>query len=194
VHRQNSYMRIILPENISERIGEFLIGKQNFPFVEGHELMCILFLYGKSNIVDNNGKWEVLDLATETVNKFYLKIESCKNSPKTKMDTEFIRSGYCERELQIRTDDEQAVQERIVNDPIMLSNCFVQHVSYYNQEYFFQIYGPLKGHELLKDLRNYLEGRTIMLGFNRKNEKSLPFQHPIMPLYVWLREHAIGKK
>jgi len=69
----------------------------------------------------------------------------------------------------------------------------MQHVSYYNQEYFFQIYGPLKGHELLKDLRNYLEGRMIMLGFNRKNEKHLPFQHPIIPLYVWLKDHLIGK-
>ncbi len=188
-------MRIILPENISERIGEFLIGKQNFPFVERYELMCILFLYGKSSKVDNDGKWEVMDLATETVNKFYLKIEGHKNSPKTKMNTEFIRNEYFERELQIRTEDEQPVhKERIVNDPIMLSNCFVQHVSYYNQEYFFQIYGPLKGHELLKDLRNYLEGRMIMLGFNRKNEKSLPFQHPIMPLYMWLRDHPIGKK
>ena len=31
-------MRIILPENISERIGEFLKGKQDFPFIEGYEL------------------------------------------------------------------------------------------------------------------------------------------------------------
>jgi hypothetical protein len=180
-------MRIILPENISERIGEFLTGKLNFPFVESHELMCILFLYEKSDKVDNN----VLDLATKTVNKFNLEIESYKNSAKAKMNTEFIRSGYFQRELQIRTDVEHDVQkERIINDPIMLSNCFVQHLSYYNQEFFFQIYGPLKRCELLKDSRNYLEGRTIMLGYNRKNEKSLPFQHPILPLFVWLREHV----
>jgi hypothetical protein len=184
-------MRIILPENISERIGEFLTGKLNFPFVESHELMCILFLYGKSSQVDNNA----LDLATKTVSKFNLEIENYKNSPKAKMNTEFIRSGYFQRELQIRTDVEETVQkERIINDPIMLSNCFVQHLSYYNQEFFFQIYGPLKRCELLKDLRNYLEGRTIMLGFNRKDEKSLPFQHPILPLYVWLRKHVIEEK
>jgi hypothetical protein len=184
-------MRIILPENISERIDEFLIGRLNFPFVESHELMCILFLYGKSSKVDNNA----LDLATKTVNKFNLEIESYKNSPKAKMSTEFIRSGYFQRELQIRTDVEEAVQkERIINDPIMLSNCFVQHLSYYNQEFFFQIYGPLKRCELLEDLRNYLEGRMIMLGFNRKDEKSLPFQHPIVPLFVWLRKHVIEKK
>lgn len=187
-------MRIILPENISERIGEFLIGKQDFPFVEGYELLCVLFLFGRPSKVDDNEKWEVMDLASETVNKFYLEIEGYKNSPKTRMNTEFIRSGYFERELQIRTEEKKAVhKERIVNDPTVLSYCFMQHVSYYNQEYFFQIYGPLKGHELLKDLRNYLEGRMIMLGFNRKNEKSLPFQHPIIPLYVWLKDHLIGK-
>jgi hypothetical protein len=129
------------------------------------------------------------------VNKFNLEIESYKNSPKAKMNTESIRGGYFQRELQIRTDVEEAVQkERIINDPIMLSNCFVQHLSYYNQEFFFQIYGPLKRCELLKDLRNYLEGRTIMLGFNRKDEKSLPFQHPTTPLFVWLRKHVIEKK
>jgi hypothetical protein len=185
-------MRIILPDNISERIGEFLIGKRNFPFVEGDELICLMFLYGKSSKVDNSGEREVMDLATETVNKFYLEIEGYKNSRITRMNTEFIRSGYFERGLQIRTEDGKAVhKERIVNDPIMLSNCFVQHVSYYNQESFFQIYGPLKGQETLKDLRNYLEGRMIMLGFNRKNEKCLPFQHPIIPLYMWLRDHYV---
>ena len=187
-------MRIILPENISERIGEFLMGKQDFPFVEDNELMCILFLYGRHSKVDNNEKCEVMDLATETVNKLYLEIEGYKNSPKTKMNTESIRSEYFERELQIRIEENKAVhKDRIANDPIVLSYCFVQHVSYYNQEYFFQIYGPLRGHELLKDLRNYLEGRMIMLGFNRKDEKSLPFQHPIIPLYMWLKDHLIGK-
>jgi len=187
-------MRIILPENISERIGEFLMGKQDFPFVEDNELMCILFLYGRHSKVDNNEKWEVMDLATETVNKLYLEIEGYKNTPKTKMNTESIRSEYFERELQIRIEENKAVhKDRIANDPIVLSYCFVQHVSYYNQEYFFQIYGPLRGHQLLKDLRNYLEGRMIMLGFNRKNETSLPFQHPIIPLYMWLKDHLIRK-
>ena len=191
--RQSSHMRIILPENISERIGEFLMGKQDFPFIENYELMCILFLYGRHSKVDNNEKWEVMDLATETVNKLYLEIEGYKNSPKTKMNTESIRSEYFERELQIRIEENKAVhKDRIANDPIVLSYCFVQHVSYYNQEYFFQIYGPLRGHQLLKDL-NYLEGRMIMLGFNRKNETSLPFQHPIIPLYMWLKDHVIIK-
>jgi hypothetical protein len=185
-------MRIILPENISERIGEFLVGKLDFPFVESHELMCILFLYGKSSEFDNSGKSEALDLATRTVNKFFLQIESYKN---TKMNTEYIRSGYFQRELQIRSDVEQAVhKDRIINDPVMLSNCFMQHLSYHNQEFFFQIYGPLKRSDLLHDLRSYLEGTTIMLGFNRKDENSLPFQHPILPLYVWLRKHVIEKK
>ncbi|HET7147841.1 MAG TPA: hypothetical protein VFI73_05010 [Candidatus Nitrosopolaris sp.] len=187
-------MRIILPENISERIGEFLLGNQDFPFVQDGELICVLFLFGRPNNVDNNEKWEVMDLASKTVYKFNIEIERCKNSPKTRMNTESIRSEYLERELQIRTEEKKAVlSERIANDPTLLSYCFVHHVSYYNQEYFFQIYGPLKGFELLKDLRSYLEGRMIMLGFNRKNEKFLPFQHPIIPLYVWLKKHLTEK-
>ncbi|MGC2571091.1 MAG: hypothetical protein WA364_06220 [Candidatus Nitrosopolaris sp.] len=96
-----------------------------------------------------------------------MEIGSYKNSPKAKMNTEFIRDGYFQRELQIRTDVEQAVRkERIINDPIMLPSCFVQHLSYHNQEFFFQIHGPLKRCELLKDLRN-------------------------QPLSVWLRKHLI---
>lgn len=187
-------MRIILPENISERVEGFLAGKLDFPFIQDYELVCILFLY-RSSKADNNRELETMDLAKETVNKLYLEIEGYKSSPKTKMKTEFIRSGYFQRELQIRTELNQAIRkERIVNDPIMLSYCFAQHVSYHNQECFFQIYGPLKPHELLKDLRYYLEGKMIMLGFNRKNEKSLPFQHPIIPLYMWLRDNLIGRK
>ena len=194
MQRPSSHMRMIFPENISDRIAEFLMGKHDFPFVEEYELMCILFLYGREGKVDNNEKWEIMDLATKTVNKLHIDIEGYKNSPKTKMDSEFIRSGYLERELQIRVEEKKEVRtDRIANDPVVLSYCFVQHVSYYNQEYFFQIYGPLRRNDLLKDLRNYLEGRMIMLGFNRKNEKCLPFQHPIIPLYMWLNEHLIRK-
>jgi hypothetical protein len=28
-----------------------------------------------------------------------------------------------------------------------------------------------------------------MLGFNRKDEKSLPFQNAFIPLYIWIRDH-----
>jgi hypothetical protein len=30
----------------------------------------------------------------------------------------------------------------------------------------------------------------VMLGFNRKDEKSLPFQNAFIPLYVWIRDHT----
>ena len=43
----DSYMNIILPENISKRIEEFMRGNENFPFIESNELICILYLYGE---------------------------------------------------------------------------------------------------------------------------------------------------
>jgi hypothetical protein len=35
-------------------------------------------------------------------------------------------------------------------------------------------------------MRKYLLGRMVMIGYNRKNERSLPFSHPLIPLYVWI--------
>jgi hypothetical protein len=156
--------------------------------------MCIMFMYGKRTKIDEKVKSEAIDLARQTVDRIRLRVEGYTRNPITKMNTEYIRSGYIERELQIRTEENRFVSnDRIVNDPIILCSCFEQHVSYYNQTFFFQIYGPLGENELLKNL-GYLAGTMIMLGYNRKNEKSLPFQHAIIPLYVWMSDHQIDKK
>ena len=73
------------------------------------------------------------------------------------MDSEFIRNRYIKRELQIVVENEgNLVKERLSNDPITLSDRFVQHISYYEQEYFFHIYGPLTEKEVIKELRNVL--------------------------------------
>ena len=45
----DSYMRMILPEDISYRLSEFIAGRQNFPFITNDELICIFNLYGKKN-------------------------------------------------------------------------------------------------------------------------------------------------
>jgi hypothetical protein len=170
------------------------MGKENFPFVASHEIMCIMFMYGKRTKIDEKTKIETIDLARQTVDRIHLRVEGYKRNLITKMNTEYIRSGYLERELQIRTEENRVVSiDRIANDPVILCSCFEQHVSYYNQTFFFQIYGPLGEHELLKNL-GYLAGTMIMLGYNRKNEESLPFQHAIIPLYVWMRDHQIHKK
>ena len=47
-------MRMILPEDISYRLSEFIAGRQNFPFIRNEELMCIFYLYGKKNGVRYN--------------------------------------------------------------------------------------------------------------------------------------------
>jgi hypothetical protein len=185
-------MRMILPEDISSRLSEFIADRQNFPFIRNDELMCIFYLYGKKNGVRYDKEYnEVMNLAENTVIKLRRDIETYNDSPKSKMDSQFTRSKFINRELQITVEEKKSVsKERILNDPVIISDCFAQHVSYYNQEYFFQLYGPLREYDLINDVRQYLLGRMVMLGFNRKDENSLPFQNAFIPLYVWLRDHT----
>ena len=187
----DSYMRMILPEDISNRLSEFIADRQNFPFIRNDELMCIFYLYGKKSGVRYDKEYsEVMNLAENTVIKLRRDIETYNDSPKLKLDSQFIRSKFINRELQVTIEEKKSVsKERILNDPVLISDCFVQHVSYYNQEYFFQLYGPLREYDLINDVRKYLLGRMVMLGFNRKDEKSLPFQNAFIPLYIWIRDH-----
>jgi hypothetical protein len=182
---------MILPENISYRLDEFITGRQNFPFIRSDELMCIFYLYGKKNKVRYyKESREIINLAENTVINLQSDIEKYNGSSKSKMDSQFIRSKFVNRELQIIVEEKRRVsKERIINDPMIISDCFAQHVSYYNQEYFFQLYGPLGEYDLINDVKEYLLGRMVMLGFNRKDEKSLPFQSAFIPLYVWIRDH-----
>ena len=187
----DSYMRMILPEDISNRLSEFIADRQNFPFIRNDELMCIFYLYGKKSGVRYDKEYsEVINLAENTVLKLRRDIETYNDSPKLKLDSQFIRSKFINRELQVTIEEKKSVsKERILNDPVLISDCFVQHVSYYNQEYFFQLYGPLREYDLINDVRKYLLGRMVMLVFNRKDEKSLPFQNAFIPLYIWIRDH-----
>ena len=188
----DSYMRMILPEDISYRLSEFIAGRQNFPFIRNDEPICIFYLYGKKNGVRNNKESnEVISLAENTVVNLQRDIEAYNGSPRSKMDSQYIYSKLVNRELQIGVEEKKHVsKERILNDPVIISDCFAQHVSYYNQEYFFHLYGPLREYDLINDVRKYLLGRMVMLGFNRKDEKSLPFQNAFIPLYIWIRDHT----
>ena len=186
----DSQMNIILPENISTRIEEFMMGNENFPFIKSDELMCILYLYGKKNkIIGNDEVRKVIDLADRTITQLTRDIEVYKNRTKALMDSEFTRNRYIKRELQIVVENEvKLVKEKLSNDPFILADCFIQHICYYDQEYFFHIYGPLAENEVIKELRNVLEGRMVMIGYNKKNEQSLPFYHPLIPLYIYLKK------
>lgn len=190
----DSYMGMIFPENISERISRFLDGKLNFPFIYDDELMCIFFLYGRKLKV--NGEYEykqVIDLAGQTYRKISMDIQAHSSNNEADRITEFARSNYINRGLQITVETrskEVNIDQRFFSDPMILSDCFARHTAYYDQDFFFQVYGPLKGSDLTSDMHEILQGRMVMIGYNRTDQKSLPFKHPLMPLYVWMSDSA----
>lgn len=188
---------MILPEDISERISSFVSGRLDFPFVKKDELISLLYLYGKSNEVLDHPE-RVLAIAKKTVETLEKSIEKYRNGPKSFFDSEYLRNNYIRRQLQIIVDknnnnknDKDAPdisKRRIINDPVILSECFLQHVAFYDQKYSFFFYGPLKENELTYDIRNLLSGKIVMLGYNKVQDE-LPFDHPIIPLYIWAKDN-----
>jgi hypothetical protein len=190
------HMTMILPEDISERISSFISGRLDFPFVKKDELISLLYLYGKSNAVLDHPE-RVLAIAKKTVETLEKSIEKYRNGPKSFFDSEYLRNNYIRRQLQITVDknnnknDKDAPdinKRRIINDPVILSECFLQHVAFYDQKYSFFFYGPLKENELTYDIRRLLSGKIVMLGYNKVQDE-LPFDHPIIPLYVWAKDN-----
>ncbi|MGE5822886.1 MAG: hypothetical protein ACM31M_09960 [Nitrososphaerota archaeon] len=191
------HMTMILPEDISERISSFVSGRLDFPFVKKDELISLLYLYGKSNEVLDHPE-RVLAIAKKTVETLEKSIEKYRNGPKSFFDSEYLRNNYIRRQLQIIVDknnnnknDKDAPdmnKRRILNDPVILSECFLQHVAFYDQKYSFFLYGPLKENELTYDIRNLLSGKIVMLGYNKVQDE-LPFDHPIIPLYIWAKDN-----
>lgn len=167
--------------------------RKAFPFIKDNELVCIFFLYLLSKGPDEHERKKVVDVATQTVKRIKFEINrNMKGS--SMMDSDMVRELYLKRRLQIAVDQAENTNfryDRILNDPIILSYCFSQHVSYHDQDYFFQIYGPLNDGDYLNEMRSTLQGSMIMLGFNRKDETTLPFKHPLIPMYIWLKEHQI---
>lgn len=188
---------MILPEDISERISSFISGRLDFPFVKKDELISLLYLYGKSNAVLDHPE-RVLAIAKKTVETLEKSIEKYRNGPKSFFDSEYLRNNYIRRQLQIAVDKNNNTENdkdapdinkrRIINDPVILSECFLQHVAFYDQKYSFFFYGPLKENELTYDIRSLLSGKIVMLGYNKVQDE-LPFDHPIIPLYVWAKDN-----
>ncbi|MDW0141891.1 MAG: hypothetical protein QOK82_02110 [Nitrososphaeraceae archaeon] len=191
------HMTMILPEDISERISSFISGRLDFPFVKKDELISLLYLYGKSNAVLDHPE-RVLAIAKKTVETLEKAIEKYRNGPKSFFDSEYLRNNYIRRQLQITVDKNNNTENdkdapdinkrRIINDPVILSECFLQHVAFYDQKYSFFFYGPLKENELTYDIRSLLSGKIVMLGYNKVQDE-LPFDHPIIPLYVWAKDN-----
>lgn len=188
----DSYMGMIFPENISERISRFLDGKLNFPFINSDELMCIFFLYGRKLKVNGEDEYkQVIDLAGQTYRKISMDIQAHSRNTEIDRITEFVRSNYINRGLQITVETrskEVNVDQRFFSDPVILSDCFARHTAYYDQDFFFQVYGPIKGSDLTSNMHEILQGRMVMIGYNRMDQESLPFEHPLMPLYVWMSD------
>jgi hypothetical protein len=187
-------MAMILPDDIAERISGFIAGKRNFPFVDSDELMCIMYLYGRNNMIKEQEIDEVSSLAQHTASQLDKEIDICMNSSASKLETEYIRSKYINRELQLVVERKaQDIKKRITGDPAIISDCFVHHVAYYKQDYFLELYGPLKDSELTSDIRSVLTQRMIMVCYNRKGAQETRLTHPLIPVYVWFKDQAGAK-
>src|SRR5262249_8834799 len=176
----DSYMNMILPEDISSRLKDFITGGRNFPYIKEKEIMCLLYVYGKDHKIKNEIEVkEAFDLADRTVANVTKEIEYYNNS-KARFDTEFVKSKYIRRELQI-LHEQHISNPKIWNDPTILTDSFARHVSFHHQEYFFQVFGPLKESDLLSEIREDLVNRILMIGFNKRDQSVLPFKHSLVP-------------
>ena len=184
-------MAIILPDGMGERITEFIASKRSFPFVGRDELMCMMYLYGRTGRVGEREVEEAAKLAERTAVQMGQEIDIYMNSSAGKLDAEYIRSKYINRELQLAV--EKKAKGRIAGDPMIISDCFAQHIAYYKQDYFFELYGPLKDSELIADTQSLLGGRMVMVCYNRKGAQDTGLSHPLIPVYVWFRDQAGAK-
>ena len=186
----DSYLAMVLPDDISARIVGFISGDRSFPFVGRDELMCLMYLYGKDGRVRGE-EAEVTGLAQTTAAQLRQEIDIYQNSSAGKLDPEYIRSKYLNRQLQLAVERKDPV--RVSGDPAILTDCFAQHVAHYRQDYFFGLYGPLKEGELTRDIQPALMGRMVMVCYNRKGLQETGLPHPLIPAYVWFRDQAGAK-
>jgi hypothetical protein len=185
----DSYMGIFLPPDISVRIKQFMAAKVNFPFLGKDELLAVFYLFGKDyEVIGESEVNAASDLAKRTVEQVARDIRVYITMPQ-KMDARFTRENYTKRSLQIIVDSggrRTDIDRQVAGDPVILSDCFAQHVAYYKQEYFFELFRPLKAEQLPPALENKLKGRMLLLGFNIKNVQSLPFKSSLHAFYEWM--------
>lgn len=186
----DSHMAMLLPDDIAARISEFMAGRRTFPFVGRDELMCMMYIYGMAGRVGEKEVEEVNGLAQRTASQLGQEIDIYSNSSAAKLDSEYVRSKYINRQLQLAVENKP---DRIAGDPAIVSDCFAQHVAYYRQDYFFELYGPLKESELTSDIRQALAGRMVMTCYNKKRAHETGLAHPLIPVYVWFRDQAGAK-
>lgn len=189
----DSYMGIFMPRDIQNRILQFMDGKLTFPFIRSDEIVGVFFLFGKDGKISSeidilNAK----DLAHNGMNQITKEVNLC-NSMSNRTTFDFVRENYTRRALQISTElrnssknDSTKIRDRISGDPTILLNCFAQHVAYYRQDYFFELLNPLRPAQIPEHLREKMELRMLLLGFNSKNVQNLPYVNTLAPFFDWL--------
>jgi hypothetical protein len=197
----DSYMGMFLPTDLPEKLVSFISGNHDFPLIRRDEIMGAFYLFGKDYGV--SGQTEVLavtDLAKRTIEQVGRNV-SLFYRTLNKLSSSAIREDVMKRVLQVSIELQQQkadsghvyrLNERIVKDPVILSNLFSQHIAYYQQDYFFELFQPFKKTELPFSLHSKLEGRMLLLAFNVKNLKSLPFESSLLPFIQWLEKLVVN--
>lgn len=195
----DSYMGMFLPSDLSERLVGFISGNLNFPLIKENEIMGAFYLFGKDYGI--SGQTEVLsatDLAKRTIEQLSRNVRSFHHMP-NRLSSTAVREEAMKRALQISIELQQQQQqqghipklnERIARDPVILSSCFSQHIAYYKKDFFFELFQPFNKNDLPVLLRSKLEGRMLLLAFNVKNLKSLPYKTSLLPFIHWLEKIA----
>ena len=185
----NSFMGLLFPEDLPERIKAFLAGKREFPYISADEIIGLFYIFGKQKEISSGIETaQILQFCGKTVRDFDKVIAQYRTNV-VSMDSNFTRSKYLKRQLQITVDmKERSTSDKLYKDPVIVTDSIIQHISFHNEKYFFQVYGPLKEQEVVKDLHMSLLGRVVMVGFNRESEKRIPFAHPLIPLFTHLRQ------
>jgi hypothetical protein len=182
-----------MPPDIQSRVLHFMDGNLTFPFIREDELVGIFFLFGKDNKVSS--EIEILsakDLARKGMDQITREVRMCHNMSNRTV-VEFIKENYTRRVLQISVELNNSlnkgdfnIRKRISGDPTILMNCFAQHIAHYRQDYFFELLNPFRSTQVPDHLREKLELRMLLLGFNTKNADSLPYPSTLVPFFDWL--------
>lgn len=191
----DSYMGIFTPVDIDSRIIQFLEKKIEFPFIKKDEIMGIFYLFGKDNkVISDLEILSVKNIAKRTMEQRARNIKILHEFEKNKLDSDFIREEYNKRILQISIEEQASsskhLRYRITRDPTIISNCFEQHIAYYKQDYFFELFKqPIKKTEVPSSLISKLEQRMLMLCYNVSDSSQLPDNNTISPFFQWLNEY-----
>lgn len=180
-------MGIFMPPDISHRIKMFMAGKVDFPFIKSDEIMAAFYIFGKDYGVPESEIKSATDIAKRTVEQVAKDVRLYAAAPQ-KMDARFTRENYTKRSLQIVVDSgiSEDMDKRVAGDPTILSDCFAQHTAYHKRGYFFELFQPFRAEQLPAALRDRLEGRMLLLGFNVKDRQALPFKSSLEPFFQWM--------